>query len=85
MPRLIDADEFKRRALNYYPEYWDDVLDEMDAITIEPLTDEEQRIFLAAMGREKKLCENIDLLKVCREIERKVKRALFRKEAENGI
>ena len=54
----------------------------------EPLTDTEQRIFLAAMGREKKVCEEVDrnyvqepyedsLMCVCREIERKVKGVLW--------
>lgn len=54
----------------------------------EPLTDKEQRIFLAAMGREEKVCEEVDrnyvrepyedsLMSVCREIKRKVKGALW--------
>lgn len=56
----------------------------------EPLTDKEQRIFLAAMGREEKVCKQVDdecrdcrepyedsLVRVCREIERKVKGALW--------
>lgn len=54
----------------------------------EPLTDKEQRIFLAAMGRERKVCKEVDdqythepyevlLTKVCNEIERKVKKALW--------
>ena len=56
----------------------------------EPLTDKEQRIFLAAMGREEKVCKQVDeecrdcrepyedsLMSVCREIERKVKGALW--------
>ena len=54
----------------------------------EPLTDKEQRIFLAAMGRERKVCKEVDdqythepyevlLTKVCSEIERKVKKALW--------
>ena len=53
----------------------------------EPLTDKEQRIFLAAMEREEKICKEIDeewqeayeesLVEVCREIERKVKKALW--------
>lgn len=62
-------------------------------VEIEPLTDEEKRIFLAAMGKEEKLCQNIeelweklnlrsandiDLVKVCKEIERKVKKALWK-------
>ena len=54
----------------------------------EPLTDKEQRIFLAAMGREEKVCEKVDrnyvgkpyedsLMRVCKEIRRKVKGALW--------
>ena len=54
----------------------------------EPLTDKEQRIFLAAMGREEKVCEEVDrnyvrepyedsLMWVCKEIRRKVKGALW--------
>lgn len=54
----------------------------------EPLTDKEQRIFLAAMGREMKVCEETDrnyvhepyedsLVWVCKEIKRKVKGALW--------
>ena len=54
----------------------------------ELLTDKEQRIFLAAMGREEKVCEEIDrnhvrepyedsLMRVCKEIRRKVKSALW--------
>lgn len=54
------------------------------------LTDKEQRIFLAAMGRERKVCKQMDdewrdcrepyedsLVWVCNEIERKVKGALW--------
>lgn len=59
---------------------------------VEKLTDSEQRIFLSAIGKEKTLCQNIeklwddlhlssdddlDLVKVCDEIERKVKKALW--------
>lgn len=55
---------------------------------IEPLTDKEQRIFLAAMGRERKVCKEVDdqyvhepyevlLTKVCDEIKRKVKKVLW--------
>ncbi len=54
----------------------------------EPLTDKEQRIFLAAIEREMKVCEEVDrnyvrepyedsLASVCREITRKVKGALW--------
>ena len=56
----------------------------------EPLTDKEQRIFLAAMGREEKVCKQVDdeyrdcmepyedsLVRICHEITRKVKGALW--------
>lgn len=56
----------------------------------EPLTDKEQRIFLAAMGREEKICKQVDdeyrdsrepyedsLVRMCHEIIRKVKGALW--------
>ena len=56
----------------------------------ERLTDKEQRIFLAAMGREEKVCKQVDeecrdsrepyedsLVRVCKEITRKVKGALW--------
>ena len=53
----------------------------------EPLTDAEQRIFLAAMAKEEKACRQADrelsgadgfsLVRVCRSIERKVKAALW--------
>lgn len=55
---------------------------------VEPLTDAEQRIFLAAMERELKVCKEIDsetvreayedsLTRICEEIQRKVKVALW--------
>ena len=65
------------------------VLDSLpSAQPVEPLTDKEKRIFLAAMGRELKVCQEVDrnytrepyedsLVRVCREIERKVKGALW--------
>ena len=56
----------------------------------EPLTDKEQRIFLAAMEREEKVCKQVDeecrdcrepyedsLVRICHEITRKVKGALW--------
>ena len=53
--------------------------------SLKPLTDKEQRIFLKAMSRERKVCREVDeqcegdisLVKVCDEIERKVKGALW--------
>lgn len=52
---------------------------------IEPLTDTEQRIFLAAMVREEQVCKKVDkefrdgekLVPVCQTIKRKIIRALF--------
>ena len=53
---------------------------------VELLTDKEQRIFLKAMSREREVCQKVDdndafadssdipLVKVCDEIERKVKK-----------
>jgi hypothetical protein len=55
-----------------------------DALGVEPLTDTEQRIFLAAMSKEEKVCKEVckdghgkDLVAVCHRIERKVKKALW--------
>lgn len=58
-------------------------------LDIEPLTDNEQRIFLSAMAREEEVCKLVDesydggeeavnLMKICSEIKRKVKGALFK-------
>ena len=65
-------------------------LNKLPSVQPEPLTDQEQRIFLAAMGREEKVCKQIDdecrdcreayedsLVKTCHEIIRKVKGALW--------
>ena len=65
-------------------------LDKLPSAQPEPLTDKEQRIFLAAMGREEKVCKQVDeecrdcrepyedsLVRVCHEIARKVKGALW--------
>jgi hypothetical protein len=62
----------------------------LPSIQPEPLTDKEQRIFLAAMGREEKVCKQVDeecrdckepyedsLVSFCHEIIRKVKAALW--------
>lgn len=66
------------------------VLEQLPSAQPEPLTDKEQRIFLAAMGREEKVCKEVDdewrdcrepyedsLVHVCKEIRRKVKGALW--------
>lgn len=60
----------------------------LDSAKFEPLTDTEQRIFLAAMSREKTVCKLVDeegprepyeksLVRACNEIIRKVKGALW--------
>lgn len=57
----------------------------INALDIELLTDKEQRIFLKAMSREREVCQKVDddftdddmkvsLVKICNEIERKVKK-----------
>lgn len=60
-------------------------------VEVEPLTDKEQRIFLAAMSREEKVCKQIhaefsndrescedsSLVRACHEIVRKVKDTLW--------
>ena len=64
------------------------VFDDLPSAQPEPLTDKEQRIFLAAMEREEKVCEEVDrnyvrepyedsLMRVCKEIRRKVKGSLW--------
>ena len=63
---------------------------QMDAAQAESLIDKEQRIFLAAMAREEKVCKQVDdecrdcrepyedsLVRICHEITRKVKGALW--------
>ena len=75
-----------------YDEYWKEQIEKavnaLPSAQPEPLTDKEQRIFLAAMGREEKVCKEVDaemtrepyedsLVGVCHEITRKVKGALW--------
>lgn len=67
-----------------------DCIEKLPSAQPEPLTDKEQRIFLAAMGREEKVCKQVDnecrncrepyedsLVRTCHEITRKVKGALW--------
>ena len=66
------------------------IMQDLPSAQQEPLTDKEQRIFLAAMGREEKVCKQVDeecrdcrepyedsLVRTCHEITRKVKGALW--------
>lgn len=92
MRRLIDPIELKKSIVvsNIIGDgkTLEDLIDEQPDAQPEPLTDKEQRIFLAAMGREEKVCEEVDrnhvrepyedsLMRVCKEIRRKVKGALW--------
>ena len=67
-----------------------EVIEDLPTAEPEPLTDKEQRIFLAAMGREEEVCKQVDdecrdfrepyedsLVRICHEIIRKVKGALW--------
>lgn len=77
-----------------YPAFYAEKIKQLSSAQYEPLTDIEQRIFLAAIGREEKVCKEVDaewtsesywtskpyeisLVSVCKEIERKVKKALW--------
>ena len=73
-----------------YSDVMEGALLELPSAQPEPLTDKEQRIFLAAMGREEKVCKQVDdelrdcrepyedsLVRTCHEIVRKVKGALW--------
>lgn len=66
----------------------EDAIKALPSAQPEQLTDKEQRIFLAAMGREEKVCKEVDeecsrepyedsLVRICHEIIRKVKGALW--------
>lgn len=83
---LSDSFEVYLKALNDVSER----IKKIPSAQPEPLTDKEQRIFLAAMGREEKVCKEVDeecrdcrepyedsLVKTCHEITRKVKDALW--------
>ena len=74
----------------HYPDWYASIIKELPSAQPEQLTDKEQRIFLAAMGREEEVCKQVDeeckdcrepyedsLVGVCREIIRKVKAALW--------
>ena len=97
----IDAVEESRRlnhhqdgkeacAHEYEHRHFLKLLRDLPSSQPEQLTDKEQRIFLAAMGREEKVCKQVDdecrncrepyedsLVRTCHEITRKVKGALW--------
>jgi hypothetical protein len=87
----IDAvAEGLKRTFVEYRDVAEKMLNNVPSAQPEQLTDKEQRIFLAAMGREEKVCKQVDeecrdcrepyedsLVRVCHEIIRKVKAALW--------
>ena len=87
--RRVAINAIEKKAYRHtYLDQIIDIVSELPSAQPEPLTDREQRIFLAAMGREEKVCEEVDrnhireayedsLMWVCKEIKRKVKGALW--------
>ena len=78
-PIKINIDDFNKEDLERFKkELGNTPITVLPSAQPEPLTDKEQRIFLAAMGREEKVCKYKDsLVKTCHEIIRKVKGALW--------
>lgn len=86
--RQAAIDAMKDVLLDEELHYAIPTLEKLPSAQSEPLTDKEQRIFLAAMGREEQVCKEVDrnyvkepyedsLVRVCKEIRRKVKGALW--------
>ena len=91
---MINRDEAIEVLIEKYP-YIDPMsimwtMCSLPEVQLESLRDKEQRIFLAAMGREEKVCKQVDeecgecneshednLVKTCHEITRKVKGMLW--------
>jgi hypothetical protein len=86
------AIELIERMKSYHQDADDiaEMIANMPSAQPEKLTDNEQRIFLSAMGREEEVCKEVDdawrdcrepyedsLVHVCKEIKRKVKGALW--------
>ena len=87
---LHDNSEVARYGATFRQHEIIDIIESLPPAQPEPLTDKEQRIFLAAMGREEKVCKQVDeecrdcrepyedsLVRVCHEITRKVIGALW--------
>ena len=84
----FDRDDCFKLSDETRKKWTDEIIKALPPAQPETLTDKEQRIFLAAMGREEKVCEEVDrnyvgepyedsLMRVCKEIRRKVKGALW--------
>lgn len=83
-----DIGKAEHSDLWHYEQALSEIRDMLESAQPEQLSDKEQRIFLAAMEREEKVCEKVDrnyvrepyedsLIRVCKEIIRKVKGALW--------
>ena len=89
--RTLNKDENPTAESKWYGVNWArNTIADLPSAQPEPLTDKEQRIFLAAMGREEEVCKEVDeecrncrepyedsLVRICHEITRKVKGALW--------
>jgi len=88
-----DIGKAEHRSLWHYEQALYEIRDMLESAQPESLTDKEQRIFLAAMGREVEVCKQVDdecrdcrepyedsLVRTCHEIIRKVKGALWDRE-----
>ena len=89
--QMLNKDENPTAESKWYGVNWArNTIADLQSAQPEPLTDKEQRIFLAAMGREEKVCKQVDdeyrdcmepyedsLVRTCHEITRKVKGALW--------
>lgn len=85
-----DGTANQQQICKFLANYMDILEKQMKTQEYESLSDKEQRIFLSAMTREEKVCKEIDwkypnrepyeesLMSICRSIERKVKKALWR-------
>jgi hypothetical protein len=74
----FDRDDCFKLSDKTRKKWTDEIIKALPSAQPEPLTDKEQRIFLAAMKREEKVCKQVDgLVRVCHEIKRKVKGALW--------
>ena len=89
--QTLNKDENPTAESKWYGVNWArNTIADLSSAQPEPLTDKEQRIFLAAMGREEEVCKEVDeecrncrepyedsLVRICHEITRKVKGALW--------
>lgn len=81
--KLVRYDDDKHYIPYVHYEDMVHAIKHLPSIQPEQLTDTEQRIFLAAMSREEKVCKKVDeeceisLVHICHEIIRKVKDVLW--------